>query len=160
MKDYSLSKKVVKRHVLALIGFSYLFTVMLYNLMDHVTSGFQEWSTIVPFLGIIGCIYLVIHLSKGIYEPALKISDAQIEIKIDQDYNFWQTTWANLSHIETRMERIANTGNRQYEYVCFKIPVTRDISFLGLKLWKTSRKGFRLDILEKAAREEIKARLS
>jgi hypothetical protein len=161
MKEYFLSKRLVKiyRISLALVSISSLTFITLW--LSDTTPKFRWFSIPLEVLDIIYCVILVVYFTVSIREPGIKIGDKKIEVKIDKGLNFWETTWTNLSHIEVKTERLDNiTGDQKYEYVCFKQPVTRDFNVLGLKLWKTSKKGFRLDVFDENAAEEIKARLS
>ncbi|MFZ5880221.1 MAG: hypothetical protein ACOY0R_12685 [Chloroflexota bacterium] len=161
MKEYSLSKYLVKRYKVFLVFISFISLMEITLWLFDTTSPYKWFPIILKVLGLISYVGLVIYYIVNIREPGIKIGDEKIEVRIDQGLNFWKITWANLSHIEVKTEHIDNiTGDQNYEYVCFKQPVTRDFNVLGLKLWKMSKKGFRLDIFDESAVEEIKARLS
>jgi hypothetical protein len=161
MKEYFMSKHLIKRYKVFLVLISFFSLMEITSWLIDTTPSYKWLPIILNVLGLICYVGLIIYFIVSIREPGIKIGDVKIEVKIDLGLNFWKTTWANLSHVEVKRERIDNiTEDRKYEYVCFKQPVTRDFYVLGFKLWKTSKKGFRLDVFDESAAEEIKARLS
>jgi hypothetical protein len=161
MKEYPLSQTLFKSHKRFLVLYSISFLLIITSWLSDPSPRVSWFSVLLEVITVSGYVYLLIYHTVSIREPAIKVNNDGIEIKIDQGFSYWKTTWANLSHVEVRTERIDNIiGDRNYEYVCFKEPVFRNISILGMNPLKVSRKGFRLAALDESAQTEIKRMLS
>lgn len=161
MKEYYLPQALLKRYKVFLVFHSVFFLFIITSWLSDPSPKNSWFLVLLEVMTVSVYVYLLISHTVSIREPVIKISNDGIEIKIDQGFCYWKTTRTNLSHVEVRTERIDNiVGDRKYEYVCFKEPVFRNISVLGMNLWKISRKGFRLDALDESAQTEIKRMLS
>jgi hypothetical protein len=153
MKIYFLPKHTVKRYVITIIIFSFNASSIL-NLWLSSERQWNDWSNISLLISFLIFVFGTIFYAKSIYEPSLKIKDDKI--KIESPYTILETSVNNLSHIEVKMERPDKLGDYEYQFIRFKEPVKSYIRFLGINLWKVSNSGFRLDIVDEKAREEIK----
>lgn len=161
MKEYPLSQSVLKRYKISFVFFSISFLLIITSWLSDPSPSILWFRVLWRVVGVVAYVYVLISWAVIIREPVIKIGDDKIEIKIDQGFNYWKTTWANISHVEVRTERIDNiVGDREYGYVCFKEPVFCNVSVFGLNLWKISRKGFRLDALDQSAQTELRVMLS
>ena len=152
MKIYFLPKHLIKRGIFLIVVFSFNASSLL-NILVSSKRQWNDWSNILLSMAILVSIFIIAFYANSIYEPSIKILNNKI--KIENAYSFLETDIDNLNHIETKSERLDALGDYKFEYIYFKKPVTSYIRFFGINLWKISKTGFRLDIVDEMAREEI-----
>jgi hypothetical protein len=117
----------------------------------------KQWNTysnILIEIGILVFIFAIAFYTKSIYEPPVTVLNGKI--KIESPYQILETSVDNLSHVEIKIERYDKLGDYKYPFVYFKEPVKSYFHFFGINLWSVLNIGFRLDVVDENAREEIK----
>ena len=153
MKIYFLPKRAVKGHIFSISILSFNVSSLLYSWVSSENTS-NIWYLILTVIGVLTCILGIIFSAKSIYEPSLKIQDDKITIESPD--NVLETSTGNLSHIEIKTQSFFILDNYKYQFIYFKEPDMSCTRFLGISLWKKSNAGFRLDIVDEKAQEEIK----
>ena len=153
MKSYFLPKRAVKGHIFNIVALSFNASSIFY-LWISSENPWSTWLFFFTFIAVLTSILGIIFSAKSIYEPSLKIQDDKI--KIESPDSVLETSTGNLSHVEIKTQSFFILDDYKYQFIYFKEPVMSCTRFLGINLWKKSNAGFRLDIVDEKAQEEIK----